>query len=89
MPSEDLHSAALYQYPDRNVLLRVLRHFNPHFRKGSDQELGDTDGQNENIGDFLKAIKPSQEDLNNLFDTEAEEQENEDDAEKEEETDEI
>lgn len=55
----------------------------------NNQELGDTDGQNENIGDFLKAIKPSQGDLNNLFDIEAEEQENEDDAEKAEETDEI
>lgn len=58
-------------------------------KRARDQELGDTDGQNENIGDFLKAIKPSQEDLNNLFDIEAEEQENEDDAEKAEETDEI
>ena len=58
-------------------------------KRARDHELGDTDGQNENIGDFLKAIKPSQEDLNNLFDIEAEEQENEDDAEKAEETDEI
>ena len=29
-------SAREVTYPDRNVLLRVLRHFNPHFRKGSD-----------------------------------------------------
>lgn len=55
-------------------------------KRARDQELGDHDGQNENIGDFLKAIRPNQEDLSNLFD---EEQEGEDNAEEAEETDEI
>lgn len=54
-------------------------------KRARDQELGDTDGKNENINDFLKAIKPSQEDLNNLFTGEQEEE----DAEETEETDEI
>ena len=50
-------------------------------KRARDQEIGDTDAQNENIKDFLKAMKPTEEELNNLF------EEGEDDAGEEEETD--
>ena len=43
--------------------------------RARDQEIGDTDNQDENISDFLKAMRPTQEDLNNLFDDEEEEEE--------------
>ena len=55
-------------------------------KRARDQELGDTDNQDENIRDFLKAMRPTQEDLDNLFDDEEEEEE---DAEAEEETGEV
>lgn len=52
-------------------------------KKARDQEIGDTDNQDENIRDFLKAMKPTQEDLDNLF---ADEEEGEEDGEGTEET---
>ena len=55
-------------------------------KRARDQEIGDTDNQDENIRDFLKAMRPTQEDLDNLFDDEEEEEE---DAEAEEETGEV
>lgn len=36
-------------------------------KRARDQEVGDTDAGNENIQSFLKAINPTQDDLNNLF----------------------
>ena len=36
-------------------------------KRARDQEIGDTDNQDENIRDFLKAMRPTQEDLDNLF----------------------
>ena len=47
-----------------------------------DQEVGDQDGTEENIQNFLKAIRPSEEDLKHLF----EDQEETEDGEKEEES---
>lgn len=44
-------------------------------KRARDQEIGDTDNQDENIRDFLKAMRPTQEDLDNLFDDEVEEEE--------------
>lgn len=55
-------------------------------KRARDQEIGDTDNQNENIRDFLKAMKPTQEDLDNLF---ADEEEGEEDGEGTEETGEV
>lgn len=55
-------------------------------KRARDQEIGDTDNQDENIRDFLEAMRPTQEDLDNLFDDEEEEEE---DAEAEEETGEV
>nr|DAP89241.1 MAG TPA: hypothetical protein [Caudoviricetes sp.] len=55
-------------------------------KKARDQEIGDTDNQDENIRDFLKAMKPTQEDLDNLF---ADEEEGEEDGEGTEETGEV
>lgn len=52
-------------------------------RRAKEQEIGDTDSAEENIKDFLKAMKPTQEDMDSLF-----ESEEEDDEEKEE-TEEI
>lgn len=53
-------------------------------KRARDQELGDDDGQNENIESFLKAMQPSEEHLSDLF---AEDKEREDeDAEAEEKT---
>lgn len=50
-----------------------------------DQEVGDTDGVDENIKEFLKAMHPTQEDLDNLFADE----EGEENAEEAEETGEV
>ena len=36
-------------------------------RRAREQEIGDTDSSDENIQSFLKAMRPTQEDLNNLF----------------------
>lgn len=36
-------------------------------KRARDQELGDDDGQNENIESFLKAMQPSEEHLSDLF----------------------
>lgn len=55
-------------------------------KRARDQEIGDTDNQDENIRDFLKAMKPTQEDLDNLF---ADEEEDEEDAEGTEEAGEV
>ena len=54
-------------------------------KRARDQEVGDTDSSEENIKNFLKAMHPTQEDLNNLFADE----EGEDDAEEAEETVEV
>ncbi len=51
-------------------------------KRARDQEVGDTESSNENIQNFLKAMNPTQEDLNSLF----EEEEGENDAEEAEET---
>lgn len=56
-------------------------------KRARDQEVGDTDSSEENIQNFLKAMRPTQEDLDNLFADEEEEEE--DDAEEAEETGEI
>ena len=55
-------------------------------KRARDQEVGDTDDQDENIRDFLKAMRPTQEDLDNLF---ADEVEEEEDAEGTEEASEV
>lgn len=55
-------------------------------KRARDQEVGDNDSSNENIQNFLKAMRPTQDDLKNLF---ADEEETEDDAEETEEADEI
>ena len=55
-------------------------------KRARDQEIGDTDNQDENIRDFLKAMRPTQEDLDNLF---ADEVEEEEDAEGTEEASEV
>ena len=49
-------------------------------KRARDQEVGDTDNQNDNIQSFLKAMRPTEEDLAELF------EEDEADAEAEEET---
>ncbi len=36
-------------------------------KRARDQEIGDNDGSEENIQSFLRAMKPSQEEMNNLF----------------------
>lgn len=52
--------------------------------RAKEQEVGETNSANENINEFLKAMKPTQEDIDNLFmDEEV------DDAETEEETGEV
>ena len=48
-------------------------------RRARDQEVGDSSDDNKNIQSFLKAMNPTQEDLNSLF-----EEEGEDDKEAEE-----
>lgn len=54
-------------------------------KRARDQEVGDVNSSEENIKNFLKAMHPTQEDLDNLFADE----EGEDDAEETEETGEI
>ena len=54
-------------------------------KRARDQEVGDTDSGDENIQDFLKAINPTQEELNSLF----EEEEDGGNAEEAEETGEL
>lgn len=44
-------------------------------KRARDQEVGDNDGNEENIQSFLKAMKPTEEDLSALFDDEPEEEE--------------
>lgn len=56
-------------------------------KRARDQEVGDTDSGYENIQSFLKALNPSEEELQNLF-TEEENEETENGEEKEE-TDDI
>ena len=56
-------------------------------KRARDQEVGDNDGQEENIQSFLKAMRPTQEDLDELFTDQ--EKEEEDDAEEAEETGEV
>lgn len=53
-------------------------------KRARDQEIGDESGADENIQSFLKAMNPSQEDLDNLF-----AEEDDDNAESEEETGEV
>lgn len=53
-------------------------------KRARDQEVGDASDENENIQSFLKAMKPTQEDMDMLF-----EGEEEDDAEETEETGEV
>lgn len=50
-------------------------------KRARDQEVGDTDSQEDNIKNFLNAIRPNQEELDNLF----EEKEDEPDGEETEE----
>ena len=57
-------------------------------RRARDQEVGDTDNGNDNIRDFLKAMRPTEEDLKDLFAEEPEEEE-ETSAEETEETGEV
>ena len=54
-------------------------------KQARDQEVGDTDSGNENIQSFLKAMRPTEEELQELFAEEGEE----DDAEEAEETGEV
>lgn len=56
-------------------------------KRARDQEVGDNDSQEENIQSFLKAMRPTQEDLDELFSNQ--EKEEEDDAEEAEETGEV
>lgn len=59
-------------------------------KRARDQEIGDNDSQEENIQNFLKAMRPTQEDLEELFaEQEAQEEEGEDNAEEAEETGEV
>lgn len=41
-------------------------------KRARDQEVGDTDSQEDNIKNFLNAIRPEQEELDNLFEGERE-----------------
>lgn len=56
-------------------------------KRARDQEVGDNDSQEENIQSFLKAMRPTQEDLDELFADQ--EEEVVDDAEEAEETGEV
>lgn len=56
-------------------------------RRARDQETGDNEGQEENVQSFLKAMRPTQEDLYELF--AEQEKEEEGDAEEAEETGEV
>lgn len=55
-------------------------------KRARDQEIGDNDPANDNIQSFLKAMNPTQEDLDELF---ADEEEGEGDAEETEEAGEV
>lgn len=55
-------------------------------KKARDQEVGNDDNQDENIKNFLDAMRPTQEEMDNLFESE---NEGEDDAEETEEAGEI
>lgn len=57
-------------------------------QRAKEQEIGDTDSADENIKDFLKALHPTQEDMDALF-ADEEEDEEVDDAEEKEETGKI
>ncbi len=52
-------------------------------KRARDQEVGDTDQGNENIQSFLKAMRPTEEEMEHLFDQE------DDDGSEEEETGEV
>lgn len=41
-------------------------------KRARDQEVGDTESQEDNIRNFLNAIRPTQDDLDNLFEEEEE-----------------
>ena len=56
-------------------------------KRARDQEIGDTDSDNENIQNFLKAMRPTDEDLQELF--AEQEEEEKDNAEEAEETGEV
>lgn len=56
-------------------------------KRARDQEVGDTDDQDENIQAFLRAMNPTQEDVENLYDDGRKEEDS--DAEEAEETGEI
>lgn len=56
-------------------------------KRARDQEVGDNSDQEENIQNFLKAMRPTQEDLDELFPDQ--EEEGADDAEEAEETGEV
>lgn len=59
-------------------------------KRARDREIGDNDSQEENIQNFLKAMRPTQEDLEELFaEQEAQGEEGEDNAEEAEETGEV
>ena len=59
-------------------------------KRARDQEIGNSDGQDDNIQNFLNAMKPTKEDLEELFaDQEEKEEEDVDDAEEAEETGEV
>lgn len=44
-------------------------------KRARDQEVGDTDSQEDNIKNFLDAVRPKKEELDNLFEEEKEENE--------------
>lgn len=46
-------------------------------KRARDQEVGDTDSQEDNIQSFLKAINPTQEDIDTLYNKEEEEEDGE------------
>ena len=56
-------------------------------KRARDQEVGDSDSQDDNIQNFLNAMRPTQEDLDELFSDQ--EKEDEDNAEEAEETGEV
>lgn len=59
-------------------------------KRARDQEIGDSDSQDDNIQSFLNAMRPTKEDLEELFaDQEEQEGEGVDDAEETEETGEV
>lgn len=59
-------------------------------KRAMDQEIGDSDSKDDNIQSFLNAMRPTKEDLKELFaDQEEQEEEGVDDAEEAEETVEV